>query len=261
MAKIYAYKQGSASAIALAAGLGINVLKREGSKWKPKGTVINWGCSELPFNITHECLVLNQPHKVKLAANKLEAFNKFQEWNNLPEGAMQEGHSINYPQFTEDAQDVQAWLDNERTAVVRHKLTGHSGEGIEIISGDVEIPAAPLYVQYIKKKYEYRVHVMSGEVVDVQRKARSKDVPDEQVNWQVRNHANGFIYAREGFETPQSVEDQACLAVEALGLDFGAVDIIWNEKEQKPYVLEVNCAPGLTGQTLEGYVNRFKELL
>jgi hypothetical protein len=259
MDKIYAYKQGSASALALARGLGIKVIKHEGSKfrggaWKE---VINWGCSQLPAEVL-QCDVFNPPIAVALAANKLTAFKEFVKFNNL---AKQAGEfDINFPQFTEDAQDVQGWLDNGWTVVVRHKLTGHSGEGIELLSGDVVIPEAPLYVRYIKKSQEYRVHVLAGDVVDVQRKARSKGVQDEDVNWQVRNHANGFIYAREGFETPESVKVQAILAIEALGLDFGAVDIIWNDHEQRPYVLECNTAPGLTGQTLQGYIDRFKEL-
>lgn len=260
MDKIYAYKQGSASALALAHGLGIKVIKHEGSKFRGSALkkIINWGCSQLPADIL-QCNVFNPPIAVALAANKLNTFKKFQEWNNYPEEAGG-GLDINFPQFTEDTQDVQVWLDNGLTVVVRHKLTGHSGEGIELISGDVEIPEAPLYVKYVKKLHEYRVHVLHEDVVDVQRKARSKDVPDEQVDWKVRNHANGFIYAREGFETPESVKAQAIRAIEALGLDFGAVDIIWNDHEQKPYVLEVNTAPGLTGQTLQGYIDRFKEL-
>jgi D-alanine-D-alanine ligase-like ATP-grasp enzyme len=41
-------------------------------------------------------------------------------------------------------------------------------------------------------------------------------------------------------------------------LDFGAVDVIWNEKEDKYYVLEVNTACGLEGTTLDKYVEQFR---
>ncbi|MNJ09659.1 hypothetical protein D3C77_38070 [compost metagenome] len=111
------------------------------------------------------------------------------------------------------------------------------------------------------KKEEYRIHVFNGEVVDVQRKARKKDVPDDQVNWKVRNLANGFIFAR-GEEAlgnvPQDVLDQAVKAVAALGLDFGAADVVYNDKQGKAYCLEVNTAPGLSGSTLDGYVKQLK---
>ena len=42
-----------------------------------------------------------------------------------------------------------------------------------------------------------------------------------------------------------------------LGLDFGAVDVIWNEHESKAYVLEINTAPGLEGSTVEDYKEFF----
>lgn len=259
MDKIYAYKQGSASALALAHGLGIKVIKHEGSKFRGSALkkVINWGCSQLPADIL-QCNVFNQPIAVAMAANKLATFKKFQEWNDY--NGYDNKPDINFPRYTVDRLVAGQWLDQNKTVVIRHKLSGHSGEGIEILHGAGELTQAPLYVQYVKKLHEYRVHVLHEDVVDVQRKARSKDVPEGQVDWKVRNHANGFIYAREGFETPDSVKLQAILAIEALGLDFGAVDIIWNDHEQKPYVLEVNTAPGLTGQTLQGYIDRFKEL-
>jgi hypothetical protein len=103
--------------------------------------------------------------------------------------------------------------------------------------------------------------VLNGEVVDIQRKARYRSVPNEQVNWLVRNHDNGFIYARnEGVEPPHQVLEQAVLAVKAIGLDFGAVDIIYNEYNEVAIVLEINTAPGLTGSTLTGYAERFKAM-
>ena len=43
----------------------------------------------------------------------------------------------------------------------------------------------------------------------------------------------------------------------AIDLQFGAVDIIWNEKENKCYVLEINTAPGLVGTTLTKYTEAF----
>jgi D-alanine-D-alanine ligase-like ATP-grasp enzyme len=53
----------------------------------------------------------------------------------------------------------------------------------------------------------------------------------------------------------------ACDAIINLGLDFGAVDIIYNEKNNRWVVLEVNTAPGLSGETLNRYVEMIKELV
>lgn len=238
---IYGYMKGSKSVKGLKDALGATVIKREGSKFKGAGTkkVINWGCSTLPDEVL-KCNIINHPSAVTVASNKLKAFNEMDELVNIPE-------------YTTVRADAEAWIDQGSVVVCREKLTGHSGEGIVIASTKDEMVNAPLYVKYIKKNHEFRVHVFNGEVMDVQRKARKMDVPDDAVNWQVRNLAGGFIFAREGFETPEGVVEESVAAVNALGLDFGAVDVIYNDKSGEAYVIEVNCAPGLTGTTLDNY--------
>lgn len=241
---IYPYRKGSKSVRALREE-GFKSIKLENSRFKGRAnkTVINYGSSRLPEEVL-KCRVINSPEAVSKSANKLLAFKAMAEYG------------VSVPRFTESSEEASGWGVD---IVLRHKLNGHSGEGIEIVDGDHrEMPEAPLYVQYIKKQQEYRVHIFDGEVIDIQRKARKNEVPDEEVNWQVRNLAGGFIYAREGVDLPEKAELQALAAVEALGLDFGAVDIIWNELTDTYYVLEVNCAPGLTGTTLEKYVEAFK---
>src|SRR5690606_32924060 len=79
-----------------------------------------------------------------------------------------------------------------------------------------------------------------------------------KVNFMIRNHRNGFIFQRNEITIPADVEVQATKAFEASGLDFGAVDVIWNEHEGRAYVLEINSAPGLEGTTLDNYVAAFK---
>ena len=83
------------------------------------------------------------------------------------------------------------------------------------------------------KQHEYRIHVgklPNGEtsIISIQRKARREGF--ENPNWQVRNHNNGFVFVRGGVNPPQQVLDASTLALTATGLDFGAVDVIWNER-------------------------------
>lgn len=247
--KILPYKQGSESAKALAQALGIKRLKLEGSKWKPRpnDVVINWG-SRKDHPAFNAGIVLNRPDKVELASNKIKAFERFKECQ------------IKSPEFSLDKKDAIKWIENGKKVVCRTVLNGHSGEGVVIAETEDQIVDAPLYTSYIPKKDEYRVHVMDTRPFFIQRKARVREVPDDEVNWQVRNLKGGFIYANQNIEPPIGVEDAAVKAVLALGLDFGAVDILVTNKGNV-FVLEVNTACGLAGTTLEKYTEAFLEYL
>lgn len=245
--KIYSYNNGSASAKALAAALNIKLLKHEGKPIRFQGPLINWGNSrDIVRHI--ECGgCLNPPDAVRNAVNKLQAFK------------MMEG-KVTTPPWSESLEEALKWRMAGDAIVARYKLTGHSAEGLEIFPTDKDLEnvrKAPLYTKYIKKEHEYRIHVFRGEVFFVQRKARKLDVPDDHVNWQVRNLAGGFIYSHVNVEAPENVKEEAKRAITALGLDFGAVDVITTRRGEA-YVLEVNTACGLEGTTLEKYAEQFR---
>jgi D-alanine-D-alanine ligase-like ATP-grasp enzyme len=69
------------------------------------------------------------------------------------------------------------------------------------------------------------------------------------------------VFCREDIEEPADLRDVALQAVKALDLHFGAVDIIWNKKDNKCYVLEVNTAPGVEGTSTEIYADSIKAYL
>jgi len=247
--KLYAYKNGSASARALADALGIKILLHEGKPVKHP-IIINWGASRIERKIANYNEILNEPANVAKASNKLTTFKLFKE------------HGVVAPEFTEATEEANTWLKTGSDVVARKVLNGHSGQGIVIYTADKyfeeRLIAAPLYTKYVKKDQEYRIHVFQGEVLFQQRKARKIEVPDEEVNWQVRNLAGGFIFANDGVVAPDGVCDVAVKAVEALGLDFGAVDVLTTKKGEA-YALEVNTACGLQGKTLDAYVNKFRQ--
>lgn len=254
---ILPYKNGSRSGAALANALGVRQIRLAGStiqRQRPK-KIINWGNSGRnlpPQGLGSQHTVINSLTAVAAAANKLNTFNLLYS------------AYVRIPEYTTEYETAYNWMDEDSNVrvVERHQLTGHSGAGIVIAEAiDALSDSAHLYVKYVKKQDEYRVHIMAGEVIDVQRKARRSDVPDEEVNWQVRNRQNGFCYMRENVNPDADVIEQSLNAIEALGLDFGAVDVIWNAHQGKAYVLEVNTACGLEGTTLERYKVAFQELL
>ena len=172
------------------------------------------------------------------------------------------------PEFTTDRSVAQEWVESGGHVIARTLLRASQGRGIVLagpegseITAVRQVPAAPLYVRYAKKADEYRVHVAFGEVVDVQQKKRRLEVEDDKVNWQIRNAHNGWVFARDSVVAPDCVLAAAVSAVSALGLDFGAVDIGYNVKQNSAAVYEVNTAPGLEGTTLETYYAAFAKRL
>lgn len=242
------YKMGSQGCKNFAQALGIKRLKREVGKFRGSNrhTVINWGCASTPRNIDN-CRILNKAEGINTAGNKLLAFKQ-----------LSTNDAINLPEWTSSKDDALAWIEDGSAVVCRTVLRGHSGQGIVMANTADELVDAPLYVKYVKKTHEFRLHILNGEMFDIQRKMRNREIADEDVNWQVRNHDNGFIFGREGVEAEEAAIEQSALAVQTLGLDFGAVDLIYNKKDNKYVVIEVNTAPGLTGTTLDNYVEAFK---
>lgn len=242
---IYPYNKGSGSARLLAHTLGAKRIKLQNSRFKPRDwkIVVNWGSTKCPY------LCLNSPGAVETAANKLDTFFSLHE------------DGVSVPEWTQSHQIASIWLKEGHTVVCRHTLVGSSGQGIELVSDPLcELPSAPLYTKYTKKKDEYRVHVFDGRVIDIQRKMRKKDTPDEQVDWKIRNLAGGFIFGREGVDPSDEVLRHSLKAVKSLGLTFGAVDI-GDHPEFGAKVYEVNTAPGLQGSTVNAYAEAIRSYI
>jgi glutathione synthase/RimK-type ligase-like ATP-grasp enzyme len=249
---IYSHNPGSQGAKLLAEALNVRRIRHEGSRVRlgQRDTVINWGSAgALPDHVRGAGRVLNSPTTVRVAANKLAFFDRV-------------GGTVRTVPHTVDPAAARAWGTK---VVCRHTLNGHSGAGIEIVEPGVDIPAAPCYTKYIVKESEWRIHVVNGAVIDATRKIRDPDFRGEP-NWAVRNHEGGFIYARNSGAPSEDTVRQAVAAVEAVGLDFGAVDVMVSRAtrghpEVLSYVLEINTAPGLVGQTVESYAGAFKNVI
>ena len=81
-----------------------------------------------------------------------------------------------------------------------------------------------------------------------------------RIDEMVRNRNNGWVFCRSNLDRIPDNESIAIQAVEAAGLDFGAVDII-RTPNRESIVLEINTAPGLEGETLVSYTNAIREHL
>ena len=99
------------------------------------------------------------------------------------------------------------------------------------------------YVQaFIEKKREFRVHIANRLALVVQEKEPTRGTSNPC--W---NHDAGFYFQPLRWnDIPKGLCPLASKAVDALGLDFGAVDII-EDKDGNFIVLEVNTSPAMGG--------------
>lgn len=177
--------------------------------------------------------------------NKLRAFQLFEQ------------HGVPHVPFTASREVAERWLA-EGSRVLARTVSGQGGAGIDIVNPGSPLPRKPLYTKYVQKKKEFRVHVFNGQVIDVQQKRRRNGVEDGGL---IRNLANGWVFCHDNIVEPNGLRDAAVRAVQAMNLQFGAVDVIWNERQNRCYVLEVNTAPGLCETTAEKYANAIVPLI
>lgn len=256
--KLYPYDMNSDSAKKLAQLLNIKRVK-PGNSFVPRlgTTVANWGSSHIPGWAQRAgnrgVRILNAVDKVNVAANKLSTLRVLKAAN------------VAIPDFTTDMNVARQWVNEGGTVVERHELRGNSGAGIRIVNLDDDsveriVQSAPLYTKFINKAAEFRVHVFNGQVIDyIEKKRLPTERRPANFNKYVSSIHQGWVFSRTGIREIPEVKDVAIKAVRALGLDFGAVDVIYNEGA--PYVLEVNTSPGLSGVTLVKYANAFRRFM
>jgi glutathione synthase/RimK-type ligase-like ATP-grasp enzyme len=180
---------------------------------------------------------------INVAKNKLNTFKALQ------------AAKVSIPEFTTDKATAENWVRAGTTVLARTKLNASEGRGI-VICKELPLVDAPLYVKLIKKKKEFRVHVMNGQVIDLQEKRRRNGVrqPDGKlIDGTIRNIGHDWVFCRENIVEPAGLREIGIAAVRACGLMFGAVDVIWNEYHNRLYALEVNTAPGLCESTATSY--------
>jgi len=123
---------------------------------------------------------------------------------------------------------------------------------------------ADFAVQFIDKTHEWRVHVFRDEILRIARKVwRGNDPVPGGVAWNAE--AGWHFRYNVGLQdtTRGKLSELARRAVQALGMDFGAADIVAVIKPNSRdyFVLEVNSAPGVADNenTLAAYVKAIRK--
>ncbi len=197
--------------------------------------LIRWGNARQITKEPTGCV--NSAAAIGIAGDKLATFRRLQE------------KDIRTPDF-----QTTPFEDGVYLARARH---GYGGSDIQICNGSYHF-TGEFYSRYIENNREYRIHVVNGRVICVVRKYL--EYPEKRVSEYVKNHNNGYAFKTPRRRLNKSRLDIAVRAVEALGLDFGAVDLIVDPQGVE-YVLEVNTAPACSPRTLQLYASALAQLV
>lgn len=236
--RIVPYAKGSRSARQLAERLS-ELLGYKVWRGPPKEGRLNisWGFKAKGWNKV-PIHWINDPWMVISATDKRQAFKAWTE------------AGVPCVPWTTDKAVAQEW--NQKAKVLGRTACQQAGSGIKVYEAGSVIGDHQLYTKYIPKKQEFRVHVFGGKAILVSEKRKKKGVDSD---YTIRSNHKGWVFCYKDVNEPDGLRVLGVNAVGALGLDFGAVDIIYNAKLNKLYALEVNSAPGLCTTSLEAYAN------
>lgn len=186
------------------------------------------------------------------AANKLQQLQKFKD------------AGILVPSFWTDLPTA-----SEDFPVLGRNLQHRAGRDIRLIM-EPEMAqlfnASDFYVRYVPRKTEYRSWIYRRRHLATYEKRLVRPEEARGRHTVGANHKNGYAFLLMNSSlVPEGIRETAAKSVEALGLDFGAVDIL-RGVDEKLYVLEVNCAPGAESadraglKSLAAKIGRWQEL-
>lgn len=125
-------------------------------------------------------------------------------------------------------------------------LCYNQADVIKALRGTRRKKAATHFMEYVRAPREYRVHIFKGKSIRI----------SEKVFGSSGATAHGLYTTGKPQHNVKHIRKAAKKAVAALGLDFGAVDILADDTNC--WVLEVNTAPGLGGSMPKVYYETFK---
>lgn len=236
-------RRGSTSAVQLVRALremGINARRWRWPERPPRnpGLIVCWGD---PI-----------PEGWDLSKAALKPLNNVPQYGKLYEATYLLGVGVPGPEVLPNAPDY----DGRGVGRVWLPRRNNHQKGHDFISP----PRVPDYwTQRLELTDEYRVHVFGGRVARIGKKFPRRSFEGRHHPW-VRSFETGWGFRFRGEwrrSIPEPVRRWSITAVDALGLDFGAVDV--GVGPGGVVVLEVNRAPGLEPRTIQAYAGKIAE--
>lgn len=204
---------------------------------------IRWGCtSSISSNIMY-----NKRTAIKKASNKLRARKIFRE------------NEINIPKTWENPNNCEFPL------IARPKYHW-GGKNFYYCEDKQDLYAAiregaEYFSEFYPKTREFRVHISHGKVlICCEKFVEDKD----KLIWNLRKNKDSEWQALRWSNIDPSIAKLAIQSIKALGLDYGAVDILAEPKDNRSpnaVVIEVNTAPRLGDYSSSRYAEYFDWLL
>ena len=209
--------------------------------------VINWGDGSYRGEREERAKntrVINPMHTILPCINKVDFFSIMAEY------------AVNLPDWTTKRSTAERWCAAGETIYCRETAEGKDGVGIVIATRPSQIVAARLYTCAVPSTDEYRVHVFREKpIFDL---LKWHENPTKQAQ-QIRTGSQGWEYTRD-CRVPASGRKQAAIVAKALGVDFCAVDLLYDSKTDTSTVLEANSAPELGPWTSAAYATELVAL-
>ena len=238
------------------------IIKRNGEP----DYVVNLGTTE-EYNISST--ILNNRNMVRTASNKKQSRRAFVE------------AEVPTPKLFNRASDIQ----KGDLPVIGRTSYHKKGQGFWFCKTMKEVQnavrqGATHFLEFVPRTREYRVHTFIKPRAIEQEERSTEDYTSIKISekvWQgknkpdpdepQKNHEFGWTFLgpqnrRE--EELDVVRHAAKQAIASLGMDFGAVDVMYKIKTKRPYVLEVNSTPSLAddnADTCSRYANRILKTL
>jgi glutathione synthase/RimK-type ligase-like ATP-grasp enzyme len=202
-----------------------------------KNNIINWG-NHMYRNDGY--FRLNKPSSIFLASNKAESRIYLQN------------HHIAVPKT--EILDNYVLLPVMNYPVIGRPPYHHAGKNFHVVENESAftqfiktIDLGWYFSEIFEKTHEFRVHCAHGKILQVSDKPlvegeiRANQAVTEE-SWK----------ALKWSEFNPKICEESLKAVEVLGLDYGAVDIMWNSKDNSVAICEVNTSPCITTEYSSG---------
>jgi glutathione synthase/RimK-type ligase-like ATP-grasp enzyme len=206
---------------------------------KPDGDylVIRWGATRMSHLDSEAKEILNPAERIAHNANDKRAAHK----------AMLDA-GVSTPKFWTTWEAAKAAGKELGCDLLRRRLHHTRGKDIIRVKPTDNLPRrrrSGYYVQLLDKDAEFRLHMFGSDCIGMAQKLNTSGQGDPLI-WN-DDHGWEFKYIpqdeREQVPYYNEMVAESAKALKAIGLNFGAVDLIMVKGQ--PYILEVNTAPAL----------------